>query len=135
MPDNIKMKTTSFERDSRSEQAELFLALRDYIKICIGNGAKEKHRENITSFFSPEGGFCSIRVKDGAVLVGWFRGRFIDDRFGLLYGKGKTIRTQKVVTLDKATRDAIRHYVQETLVFLLEHNAMMELKSSLKKSL
>ena len=133
MPDNMKIRTTSFERDSQSEQSELFLALRDYIKICIGNGVKEKHRENITSFFSTEGGFCSIRVKDGAVLVAWFRGHFIDDRFGLLYGKGKTLRTQKVVTLDRATRDAIRHYVQETLVYLLEHQAMMQLKGSLKK--
>jgi len=130
----IKKGTTAFERDSQSEQSELFLALRDYIKISIGNGVKEKHRENITSFFSREGGFCSIRVKDGAVLIGWFRGRFIDDRFGLLYGKGKTLRTQKVERLDKATRDAIRFYVQETLIYLLEHHAMMHLKGSLKKS-
>jgi len=130
----IKKRTTAFDRDSQSEQSELFLALRDYIKICIGNGVKEKHRENITSFFSREGGFCSIRVKDGAVLIGWFRGRFIDDRFGLLYGRGKTLRTQKVERLDKATRDAVRCYVRETLIYLLEHHAMMQIKGSLKKS-
>jgi hypothetical protein len=130
----IKKRTTAFERDAQSEQSELFLALIDYIKICIGNSVKEKHRENSTSFFSKEGGFCSIRVKEGAVLIGWFRGRFIDDRFGLLYGKGKTLRTQKVDSLDRATRDAIRYYVQETLIYLLEHHAMMQLKGSLKKS-
>lgn len=127
------MRTTAFERDSRTEQAELFLALRDYIKICIGNGVKEKQRENVTSFFAREGGFCSIRVKESAVLIGWFRGSSIGDPFGLLEGSGKRLRTQKAVLLDRETRSAVRHYVLESRIRLLEHQAAVQLRASLKR--
>ena len=60
-------ETNAFERDSRGEYAELFLKVRDYIKICIGNDAREKYSENITTLYSKEGGFCYIRVKDDYV--------------------------------------------------------------------
>jgi len=121
-------KTNAFERDSRGEYAELFLKVRDYIKICIGNDAREKYSENITTLYSKEGGFCYIRVKDDYVHVGWFRGRHIDDPYQLLFGKGKTIRGEKVYRLDTVTREAIRYYVRETLMFLFEHNGLKQLK-------
>lgn len=119
---------TSFEKDSNSEYAELFLAVRDYIKICIGNDVKEKYSENITTFYSKEGGFCYIKVKDDYIHLGWFRGRYINDKYNLLFGKGKTIRGQKVYKLDKSTRESIRHYINETLMFLFEHNELMKMK-------
>jgi hypothetical protein len=124
----MKTKRTSFERDSTGEYAELFLQVRDYIKICIGNDAKEKYSENITTLYSKEGGFCYIRVKDDYIYLGWFRGRYIDDKYDLLFGKGKTLRGQKVYKLDKQTRDAIKYYVNETLMFLFEHNELMKLR-------
>ena len=124
----MNQKRTSFERDSTGEYAERFLQVRDFIKICIGNDAKEKYSENITTLYSKEGGFCYIRVKDDYIHLGWFRGRYIDDKYDLLFGKGKTLRGQKVYTLDKQTRDAIKYYVNETLMFLFEHNELMKLK-------
>ncbi|MGD9968832.1 MAG: hypothetical protein AB7S65_00110 [Sulfuricurvum sp.] len=122
------MKRTSFEKDSTGEYAELFLHVRNFIKICIGNDVKEKYSENITTLYSKEGGFCYIRVKDDNIHIGWFRGKHIDDKYNLLFGKGKTIRGQKVYVLDKLTRDAIKYYIHETLMFLLEHNALMKLR-------
>lgn len=122
------MKRSAFERDSGGEHAELFLQVRDFIKVCIGNGVKEKHSQNTTTFSSKEGGFCYIRVKDDYIHIGWLRGRYINDKYGLLFGKGKTIRGHKVYKLDKATREAIRYYVNETLMFLFEHNELMKLK-------
>lgn len=119
---------TSFEKDSNSEYAELFLVVRDYVKICIGNDAKEKYSENITTIYSKEGGFCYIRVKDDYIHLGWFRGRHIDDKYKLLFGKGKTIRGQKVYKLDKSTRESIRYYTNETLMFLFEHNELIKMK-------
>lgn len=127
----MKTKRTSFETDSTGEHAELFLQVRDFIKVCIGNDAKEKYSENITTLYSKEGGFCYIRVKDGYVHLGWFRGRHIEDRYDLLFGNGKTIRGQKVYKLDKQARDAVRYYVNETLIFLFEHNELMKLSRSL----
>jgi len=122
------MKRTSFEKDSTGEYAELFLQVRDYIKICIGNDAKEKQSENITTLYSKEGGFCYIRVKENYIHLGWFRGRHIKDKYDLLFGNGKTIRGQKVYKLDRQARDVINYYVNETLMFLFEHNALMELR-------
>ncbi len=124
----MKTKRTSFETDSTGEHAELFLQVRDFIKVCIGNDAKEKYSENITTLYSKEGGFCYIRVRDDYVHLGWFRGRHIEDRYDLLFGNGKSIRGQKVYKLDKPTRDAIRYYVNETLMFLFEHNELMKLR-------
>lgn len=126
-------KRTAFEKDSNSPLAELFLQVRDYVKICIGNGVKEKYSENITSYFSKEGGFCYIKAYDDYVHIGWFRGRFLDDKFDKLFGKGKTIRGQKVVKLDKKTREAIKSYVNQTLIFLIEHNELMKLKKKAEK--
>lgn len=124
----MKINRTSFEKDSIGEHAKLFLQVRDFIKICIGNDAKEKYSQNITTLFSKEGGFCYIRVKDNYIHIGWFRGRHVDDKYNLLFGNGKTIRGQKVHKLDKATREAIRYYVNETLMFLFEHNELRKLK-------
>ena len=116
----MKITRTSFEKDSTGEHADLFLKVRDYIKTCIGNDVKEKHSANITTLRSPEGGFCYIRVKDDHIHIGWFRGRHLNDPYNLLFGKAKTIRGQTVRKLDKPTREAIRHYVHETLLFLFE---------------
>jgi hypothetical protein len=124
----MKIQRTSFEKDTTGEYAELFLKVRDFIKICIGNDVKEKYSENITTLYSKEGGFCYIRVKDDYIHLGWFRGRHINDKYNLLFGNGKTIRGQKVYKLDKKMREAIEYYVNETLMFLFEHNALMKLK-------
>jgi hypothetical protein len=121
------MKRTSYEKDSNGEYAELFLNVRDFIKICIGNDAKEKHNENITTLYSKEGGFCYIKVKENYIHIGWFRGRYINDKYNFLFGKGKTIRGQKVYKLDKITRDSIKYYVNETLMFLFGHIGLKKL--------
>ncbi|WP_298754439.1 hypothetical protein [uncultured Arcobacter sp.] len=119
---------TSFEKDSNSEHAELFLAVRDYIKICIGNDVKERHNEHTTSFYSKEGGFCSIRVKEDYIFLSWFRGYIVKDKYNLLYGTGKVARKQKIYQLDKLTRESIRYYINETLMFLFEHNELIKMK-------
>lgn len=124
----MKSIRTAFEKERTGEYGELFLSVRDYIKVCIGNGVKEKHSKNITSFFSKEGGFCYICVKEDYIHIGWFRGRHLDDPFDLLFGKAKIIRAQKVYRLDSVSRQSIRHYIHETLMFLFEHNALLAMK-------
>jgi len=127
-------KRTAFEKDSNSPLAELFLQVKDFVKVCIGNGVKEKYRENITSYFSPEGGYCYIKAYDDYIHIGWFRGINIEDKYSQLFGSAKTIRGQKVTKLDKNTREAIRYYIDETFVFLIEHNELMKMKKELKKN-
>jgi hypothetical protein len=124
---------TAFEKDSNSPLAELFLQVRDFVKICIGNGVKEKYRENITSYFSKYGGFCYIKAYDEYIHIGWFRGVHIEDKYNLLFGTTKTTRGQKVYKLDKFTREAIKYYMDETFVFLLEHQELLKMKKRMKK--
>ena len=123
------IKRSSFEKDSNSEYAELFLDVRDYIKICIGNNVKERHNEHTTSFYSKEGGFCSIRVKDDYICLNWFRGYILKDKHNLLQGNGKVARNQKIYKLDKLTREIIKENINETLIVLFEHNELMKMKS------
>ncbi|XPV70473.1 MAG: hypothetical protein ACNI25_07795 [Halarcobacter sp.] len=123
---------TAFERDCNSELAELFLQVRDFVKICIGNGVKEKHNEHTSSFFTKEGGFCSIKVKDDYIYFSWFKGAVLNDKYNKLEGKGKVARKQIVYNLDKQTRAAIRYYIEETFVKLIEYNELKNIKSSFK---
>ncbi|CUV66480.1 hypothetical protein BN3087_860004 [Sulfurovum sp. enrichment culture clone C5] len=78
--------------------------------------------------YSKDGGFCYIKAKDDYIHIGWFRGKYINDKYNLLFGNGKTIRGQKVYKLDKFTKETIKHYTQETLIFLFEHNDLMRLR-------
>jgi hypothetical protein len=122
---------TAFEKDSNCELAELFLKVRDYIKVCIGNDVKEKHNKNTTSFFTKEGGYCSIRVKDDYICIIWFKGTTIEDKYKLLTGKGKYARNQKIYNLNSKTREILRYYIQETFIKLIEYNELSKIKSSI----
>lgn len=128
----MKKKTlrTAFEKDSNSPLAELYLQVRDYIKITIGNSVKEKHNENTTTFSTKEGGFCYIKASDEYIHIGWLRGKHIEDRYSLLFGKGKTIRGHKVTKFDKITRETIRYYVEQTFMFLIEHNELLKMRKN-----
>lgn len=121
-----------FDVDMNSDLSELFLEIRELIMNTIDGDVKEKFSENITSYFSNEGGYCYLRTKDDYVHIGWFRGVYIDDKYGCLYGNGKTIRGQKIKELGDKEIEAIKYYIQETLFFLLEHNELMKIKNSKK---
>lgn len=124
-------KRTAFEKDSNSPLAELFLEVRDYIKICIGNEVKERFTQNLTSFHIKEGGFCYIKAYDGYIHIGWFKGKFIDDKFDFLFGDGKTIRGQRITKFDKKIRESIKYYVNETLIYLIEYDELKKIKKGI----
>lgn len=128
-------KRTSFEKDSNSPLAELFLEVLDFAKICIGNDVKIRYNPNTTTLYTKEGGYCYIKAYESYVHIGWTRGRYIEDKYSLLFGTGKTIRGQKVTKLDKITRESMRYYAQETLVFLIEHNELMKLRKKNNKNI
>lgn len=58
----------------------------------------------------------------------------LEDKYSSLFGNAKTIRGQKVTKLYKKTREAIKYYIDETFVFLIEHNELMKMKKELKKN-
>ena len=124
-----------FDKDVTSKQSNLFFKVRDLIMSEIGDEVYEKLSENITSYFSKEDGiknqgFCYIKTKDDGVHIGWFRGAYIEDKYDNLFGKGKTIRGHKILKLDKKQKDAIKHYIQETKIYLIEHIELQKLRKS-----
>lgn len=117
-----------FDKDMNSSFASLFLDIRDLIKKEIGDDVLEKYSENITSFFSKEGGFCYIRTYETYVHIGWFRGVNFEDKYKLLSGNGKTIRAHKLTKLDKKNKEAINSFIEQTKIFLIEHNELSKMK-------
>lgn len=123
---------TSYERDINSPCAELFLKVRDFIKICIGNSVKEVFNENITSYKTKFGMYCYIKVKDNSYIhIGWGRGAALEDKYNVLIGKGSIVRGQKVTKFDKTTRDIIRDFIDQTTIILIEHTELKKLKKSI----
>jgi len=125
------MIRTAFEKDSNSEQAELFLLVKDYIKACIGNGVKEKFNKNTTSFYIKEGGVCSIKVKDDFIYVNWFQGAYLNDKFNLLKGKGNLSKNQKIYNLDIKMRETIRYYIKESFIRLVELDELKKIRKTI----
>lgn len=111
-----------FDADLNSEHTELFLATRELIMACIGSGASEKQSKCITSYFSPLGGICYIKTEPNGVRIGWFRGVHLDDKYGLLRGKGKTLRGHTIKALGAKEQEALQYYIEETLSTLIENN-------------
>jgi len=98
----------------------------------MGEAVNVKYSEHITSYFSDIGGICYVKTNKNGVHIGWFRGAFIEDRFGKLTGTGKTIRAHKIKKLDKKEKEAIAYYVQESIFFLLGHEEHKRIKKYLK---
>ncbi len=119
-----------FDKDMTSPLSSLFLDVRELILKEIGEDVSEKYSENITSFLSKEGGFCYLKTYSSYVHIGWFRGANLEDKYNLLYGNGKTIRAHKLTKLDKKNIEAIKYYISETRVFLIEHNELKKMKKS-----
>lgn len=128
------VKRRAFDRDCNSEFAELFLRVRDFIRLCIGEDVKERYNENTSSFYNKEGGFCSIRVKDDYIYLSWFKGAYIEDKFSFLEGESKVSRFQKIRVLDRAARESIDYYIRGTLIYLIEYNELKKIHTSNKKS-
>ena len=115
---------SAFLKDCNGEKAELFLEVRDYIKIVIGNDVKEKQNSKSTSYKTNDGVFCSIKVEHATVIINWLQGSFFSDKYNFLEGINKKSRTQRIEILDTKAREMIRYYVQETFVFLFEKNGL-----------
>lgn len=127
-----------FDKDMNSAQAELFLDVRAFIiehleKLDIT--VIERYTPNITSYYSKEydGGFCYIKTKDSCVHIGWFHGVNLEDRNKFLCGDGKILKGQKITQLDKVQKSAIKSYVEQTHILLIEKSEIKKIKKSLKK--
>ena len=126
-----------FDVDMNSQQAELFLEVRNFIIAQIqkhDTKAIEKFSQNITSFYCKEykTGFCYIRTKENYVHLGWFQGINLMDKAELLFGNGKIIRGQKINILSKVEKEAIVSYIDQTFILMMEHEEMQKMRKQIK---
>ena len=117
-----------YDKDMASQHAELFLQTIAYLSDLIGEDIKVKYSEYITSYFSDVGGICYVKTNTKGVHIGWFRGAYVEDHFGKLVGRGKTIRAHEITKLDKTEKEAMAYYVQESIFFLLGHEDRKKMK-------
>lgn len=115
-----------FDKDLNSDQAEIFLDVRAFIIKEIDldeSNVIEKFTDNITSYYSKEyeGGFCYIKTKDGSVHIGWFKGASIDDKPKQLFGKSKVLKGQKIELFNDLQKKAVKFYIEQTKIILLEN--------------
>ncbi|WP_263832159.1 hypothetical protein [Sulfurospirillum oryzae] len=122
-----------YDKDISSQYAERFLETIELITLLIGKDVKVKYSPYITSYFSDVGGICYVKTGKNGVHIGWFRGAYFEDRFGKLYGCGKTIRSYEFKLLDEKEKEAITYYVQESIFFLLGYEERKRMRKQIAK--
>lgn len=99
-----------FDKDLASPYKELFLAAREI--VLSYEGVTETKKERITTYGNKKGGICHLRTMSYGIDLGFLKGAKMEDKLGLLTGKGKAIRVLPQKELDKK---AIRYYVEQAI--------------------
>ena len=79
-----------FEKDLQSEFKELFLQARAL--LLSFEGIVETKKNRITTYSNEKGGICHMRTMPYGVDFGFLKGAKMEDKYGVLTGKGKAIR-------------------------------------------
>ena len=99
-----------FEKDLASEFSDLFLQAREI--LLSYEGIVETKKERITTYSNSKGGICHMRTMPYGIDFGFLKGAKMEDKLGLLTGKGKAIRVLPQKELD---RNAIDYYIKQAL--------------------
>ena len=99
-----------FNKDLTSPHKDLFLAARAL--ILSYEGVTETQKERITTYGNKKGGLCHLRTMPHGIDFGFLKGAKMEDKLGLLTGKGKAIRVLPQKELDEK---AVRYYVEQAI--------------------
>lgn len=100
-----------YDKDLQSEHKELFLMSRDF--LLSFEGTIEIKKERITTYLNSKGGICHMRTMPYGIDFGFLKGAKMEDKLGLLTGKGKVMR---VLPLKEFDKKAVEYYVKQALV-------------------
>ena len=95
-----------FEKDLKSSQKNLFLAVRK--TILSFDGIDEVKKDKITTYSYGGSALCHLRTMPDGVDVGFLKGAFIDDSLGRLHGKTKRMR---VLSLQSEQAQELKFYI------------------------
>ena len=100
-----------FDNDLQSEFKDLFLKARNI--LLSYEEIVETKKERITTYSNEKGGICHMRTMSYGIDFGFLKGAKMEDKFGLLTGKGKAIRVlQQKADLDE---EAINYYIKQAI--------------------
>jgi len=99
-----------YDKDLASEQKDLFLAARAF--LLSFEGITETKKERITTYGNEKGGICHMRTMPHGIDFGFLKGAKMEDKLGLLTGKGKAIRVLPQTILDKSV---VKYYLEQAI--------------------
>ena len=105
-----KMKM-QFDKDLESEFKDLFLKAREI--LLSYEGIVETKKERITTYSNRKGGICHMRTMPYGVDFGFLKGAKMEDKNGVLTGKGKAIRV--LPQKGKLDEDVIKYFINQAL--------------------
>jgi len=99
-----------YEVDMKSEHRDLFLESRNL--LLSYDGIIETKKERITTYGNSKGGICHMRTMPHGIDFGFLKGAKMEDKYGLLTGKGKALRVLPQSELNKVT---VKYYIDQAL--------------------
>jgi len=99
-----------YHKDLQSEHKDLFIEAREFL-LSI-EGIIETKKERITSYSNDKGGICHMRTMPYGIDFGFLKGAKMEDKFGLLTGKGKAIRVLQQKELNKKV---VEYYLEQAI--------------------
>jgi len=101
-----------FDKDMQSSHQDLFLRVRQ-ILLDFGN-VEEMKKARITTYADDSGGIYHVRTTKSGVDVGFLKGAFIPDIYGLLQGNTKKMRVMSISREQSLNEEALKHYIDES---------------------
>jgi len=99
-----------YDKDLQSEHKELFLEASEFLLSFAG--IQETKKEKITTYSNEKGGICHMRTMPYGIDFGFLKGVKMEDKFGLLTGKGKAIR---VLQQKKLSKETVKYYLEQAI--------------------
>lgn len=119
-------KRLQYDSDIASEQAELYLHVYDLLKA--NESLHVLYKEYVTSFHSDEGGVCYLRIKNGELIVGFFKGAYLSEYEDVLTGTGKTMRHLTFTCKDEINEALLQEIVEESIIYNIEQAELKKMR-------
>ncbi|NQZ84413.1 MAG: DUF1801 domain-containing protein [Nanoarchaeales archaeon] len=108
--DKYKEPQTQFEKDLESSSKNLFLDIREV--LLSYPQMLELQKSIITTFADDNGPICNMRTMKQTVEITFLKGIKMKDRFKLLTGTGREMRS---LIMHKADTEILKYYIDQAV--------------------
>ena len=117
-----------YDLDIRSEQAELFLHIRNI--VLSFEGINELKNPKQTSYRDSLSTVCMLRVRKGTVRLSFANGARMNKRYPELRGEAKIVRYIEFTSTKVVDEKLLRAMIKESLFLNIEKEAIKELRKT-----